>query len=61
MINHDRHRTLEADEQPELHRHQDDREDNADHRRREAKLVVKQVSGSELQYEWHGHRNALKL
>jgi choline dehydrogenase-like flavoprotein len=59
MVDHDRHRALEADEQAQLDRYQHNREDNADHRRGEAKLVVKQISGGELQNQWHRHCNTL--
>jgi hypothetical protein len=59
MVDHDRHGALEADEQAQLDRHQHNREDNADHRRGEAKLVVEQISSSKLQDQWHRHRNIL--
>ena len=59
MIDHDGHRARETDEQAQLHGYKHDREDDADDRRGEAKLVVKEVARGQFQNQRHGHCNTL--
>ena len=45
--------------QAQLHGHEHDGEDDADDRRDEAKLVVKEVARGQFQNQRHGHCNTL--
>jgi hypothetical protein len=53
MVDHSRHHCPEAQKQPHLHAHQNNREHNADDRRYKPNLVVKQVFRRKLDDQWH--------
>ncbi|WOH54849.1 hypothetical protein [Bradyrhizobium sp. sBnM-33] len=53
MVDHRRDHSAEPEEQAHLDHDEDDREDDSNHGRDEAKPIVEQVAGRKCQYQRH--------